>query len=78
MGGMFVDHGGRKGHCGVTNIILVVSATNSFFFLGGNQLLIVENLKIIFLPKKNTEFSYRIMVKLKFLIRTFDEKKISY
>ena len=30
MGGMFVDHGGRKGQCGVTNIILVVSAaTNS-------------------------------------------------
>lgn len=59
MGGMFVDHGGRKGHCGVTNIILVVSATNSFFFLGGNQLLIVENLKIIFLPKKKIQNFHR-------------------
>ena len=29
MGGMFIDHGGRKGQCRVTNIILVVSATKS-------------------------------------------------
>ena len=70
MGGMFIDHGGRKGQCRVTNIILVVSATKSW------------KLENYFLAKKKiyiyiyTEFSFRIMVKLKFLIKTFDEKNL--